>query len=83
MPIYEFVCHTCSNRFEVLAKTHKEPAELKCPACGSEEFDRVISRVNSIMGDSMQGDGGQRASVESRDCPSGTCSTITLPGHSR
>ena len=81
MPIYEFVCQQCQGLTELLVKNAKEKIEVKCADCGSIELQRVVSRVHSVVSDGA----GQRAasSLEQRSCPSGSCSTITLPGHSR
>jgi putative FmdB family regulatory protein len=43
MPIYEFVCAECSERFERLvdAGTQSEP----CPQCGFAQAERVFSAI--------------------------------------
>ena len=80
MPIYEFICQGCRNNFELLAIKKGEMIEIKCPHCGSKNLERVLSRVNVSSG----GPSGKKSPlVESRTCSSGTCSTITLPGHSK
>lgn len=33
MPIYEFVCETCGNRFEHLTSSMSDQAAPPCPAC--------------------------------------------------
>jgi putative FmdB family regulatory protein len=81
MPIFEFRCNKCNEVFEVLQMSSEDEVEMKCPHCGSENFERVLSTTSYAMGDSK---GGARGSaVQSRECASGTCSTVTLPGHSR
>ncbi|MEW6442155.1 MAG: zinc ribbon domain-containing protein [bacterium] len=80
MPLYEFTCQQCGRLCEFLVRSSTEKVELRCPACGCERLQRVLSRVNSVVAGSG---GGADSSVEHRSCPSGTCSTITLPGHSR
>jgi len=84
LPLYEFVCGKCSGLCEFLVRNSQEKIELKCPTCGACELQRVISRVNSIVADVTGAStaGGSQFPVEERSCPSGTCSTITLPGHS-
>ena len=85
MPIYEFVCESCKDLFELLVKNPNEPVALACPRCGSSTLQRVVSRVNAVIADG----GGQAATVgsgpgvENRSCPSGNCTTLNLPGHSR
>lgn len=81
MPIYEFKCLKCQEYFELLVMKQEEELELKCPKCKSEEFERVISTTNYAIG---SGSGaGQKASVKTRECSSGSCTTYDIPGLSR
>ena len=41
MPIYEFMCPACDNRFEELSSAGTEHA--RCPECGSLRARRVLS----------------------------------------
>jgi hypothetical protein len=59
----------------------KEEVELKCPHCKSEEFERVISASACSIGSSSGKSGGARA--QTRNCPSGSCTTYEIPGHER
>jgi putative FmdB family regulatory protein len=45
VPIYEFECRSCGERFEELVGSHvgRETTEVACPKCGSKEVDRLIS----------------------------------------
>ena len=81
MPIYEFRCLKCNEVFEILQMSSEDEVEMKCPRCGSEDFQRVLSTASYAMGEGKgQAEG---PSVQTRECASGTCSTYTLPGHSR
>ena len=44
MPIYEFECEQCGERFEELVAA--DVVTLACPACGSERTRRLISAVS-------------------------------------
>jgi putative FmdB family regulatory protein len=44
MPIYEFECDACGERFEELVAP--DVAALACPACGSERTRRLMSGVS-------------------------------------
>ena len=80
MPIYEFRCLKCNECFELLVVNHNESVEMRCPNCKSEEFERVLSvSSHSIRG----GSGGEGPRVQTRSCPSGSCTTLDLPGPSR
>jgi putative FmdB family regulatory protein len=41
LPIYEFTCGACGNRFEEL--TASDTAGLACPHCGSDDTERLLS----------------------------------------
>lgn len=41
MPIYEYLCRDCDERFETLVLRSSDPA--KCPACGSLNLQQQIS----------------------------------------
>lgn len=85
MPLYEFVCQQCRHLCEFLVRSSQAKIELVCPACGSAELQRVLSKVHSVVADGNAGGspGSEKSPLEQRSCPSGSCSTITLPGHSR
>jgi putative FmdB family regulatory protein len=42
MPIYEFRCTTCHERFEVLVTT-AERRKAHCPRCGATQVERLLS----------------------------------------
>ena len=47
MPIYEYRCHACGQTFSRFFRsiTAAERATVTCPACGSTEVRRRVSRV--------------------------------------
>ncbi len=79
MPIYEFKCTKCETFFELLVMTNGEDAEMKCPKCGEQSFERVLSTMNVKSGGSSKG-GPSGSHVQERSCSSGSCSTYTIPG---
>jgi putative FmdB family regulatory protein len=41
MPIYEYACRSCDNRFELLIRgTSAQPV---CPACKSADLEKLLS----------------------------------------
>ncbi|MFT3793004.1 MAG: zinc ribbon domain-containing protein [Rudaea sp.] len=42
MPIYEFQCAACSNRFDRLQKL-SDPDPTVCPSCGAERISRRLT----------------------------------------
>jgi putative FmdB family regulatory protein len=45
VPIYEFDCQSCGDRFEELVGSHVgvETADVVCPECGSAKVERRLS----------------------------------------
>ena len=43
MPIYEYECRNCGARFELRRSMSDSDSEVKCPECGKESPQRVIS----------------------------------------
>jgi len=80
MPLYEFKCNKCENFFEILVMNSKDEVEMKCPECSSEKFERILSTSNYAMG---QGGAQSSVNTQTRTCSSGSCTTYTLPGHTR
>jgi len=85
LPIYEFVCQGCNTLVEFLVKNPREEIALACSSCGSSELQRVISRCNSSIREGGKGkpESGAGGALQERSCPSGACSTLTLPGYTR
>jgi putative FmdB family regulatory protein len=53
MPIYEYICTTCSHHFDHYWRTLKAAEEgqgLPCPECTSPETQRVMSQVAVLGG---------------------------------
>jgi putative FmdB family regulatory protein len=45
VPIYEFECRSCGQRFEELVGSHvgRETADARCPECGAAEAKRILA----------------------------------------
>lgn len=43
MPIYEYQCTKCGERFELRRSIGDNDSEIKCPKCGTESPRRVFS----------------------------------------
>jgi putative FmdB family regulatory protein len=44
MPIFEYRCAGCRRKFSLLVGVVAGASEARCPACGSEELQKLISR---------------------------------------
>ena len=81
MPIFEFRCLSCQELFEFLQMGSSDSVEAKCPKCGAESFERVMSSTNFAMG--AGGSAKPAVAGESRQCQGGSCHSWNLPGHSK
>jgi putative FmdB family regulatory protein len=45
VPIYEFECQSCGDRFEELVGSHvgRDADDVGCPNCGSKEVERLVA----------------------------------------
>ncbi len=43
MPLYEYQCSACSERFEILQPLGGGAGDLSCPRCRSAEVEKVLS----------------------------------------
>ena len=56
MPLYEYRCRGCADRFEVLQRLGATGDEVLCPRCGEERPERVLS--TSAAGGTREGTPG-------------------------
>lgn len=48
MPIYEFLCKECKERFaKLVLPGREEDGEVSCPKCGSKETQMIPSAFSS------------------------------------
>ncbi len=43
MPIYEYVCQECGEKYEKLVRSGSSAVELVCPRCGSRRAEKALS----------------------------------------
>ncbi len=43
MPIYEYRCQDCGERFEKLVRRSAEGPEVVCPSCGQKHLQQELS----------------------------------------
>lgn len=61
MPLYEYVCKHCSERFEKLVRMSAAPPTVICPSCASAEVERALSTFAT-------GGGAQRGETAAPSC---------------
>ncbi|MHB8077951.1 MAG: FmdB family zinc ribbon protein [Candidatus Krumholzibacteriia bacterium] len=67
MPIFEFVCGKCGERFEELVAA--AAAKVPCPACGSRRVRKTVSAF-AVTGEARQA-GGHAGCSGCAGCGSG------------
>lgn len=43
MPIYEYICLKCNEKFSVLQSVHASGHDTSCPKCASQQVRKIIS----------------------------------------
>ena len=73
MPVYEYRCESCGERFEKLVRSIlREPPEVHCPACQGLEVRRLISAPvvhGKTQGLHPGGEGGGGRAAEEAPAP--------------
>jgi putative FmdB family regulatory protein len=50
VPIYEYTCNACNEKFDKLIKSMSSSEKIKCPKCGSGKTERALS-VFAVKGE--------------------------------
>jgi len=73
MPIYEYRCEDCGNKFEKLVRRASDVPEIECPSCGQKHLAQELSTF------AAHANGGAKA-AEGPACPGGRCSNPGVCG---
>ena len=68
MPIYEYACESCGDRFEKLRPMSAAGQPIPCPACG-RPANQVVSRLARITGAEEGGGDGDSGGGDSPALP--------------
>jgi putative FmdB family regulatory protein len=72
MPIYEFKCIQCHNKFEEIIPVNKK-IKIICPSCGSDKIQKCVSTFGiSGIDKNISSSSGSCSSCSSDSCK--TCS---------
>ncbi|HEX9975262.1 MAG TPA: zinc ribbon domain-containing protein [bacterium] len=55
MPIYEYKCNKCENRFDVFQSIGASNENLNCPICGEPKPERLFSIFGAGINSSPSG----------------------------
>jgi putative FmdB family regulatory protein len=69
MPIYEYRCASCSERFEELVRRPEDA--VACPECGGAEVERLLSVFAGVGGGDKRAAGPDWSRVARRSVPAG------------
>jgi len=50
MPIYEYICSKCNNRFSLLQSLYPAENNTECPKCLSKEVKKAVSSFSCSSG---------------------------------
>lgn len=80
MPIYEYDCQQCGDRFEVLVRGRSD-APKECPECGSKGITKAFSAfaVSALSGASKETPFCKECPSTSDQREAGACSGKTCP----
>ncbi|HSB35726.1 MAG TPA: zinc ribbon domain-containing protein [Thermoanaerobaculia bacterium] len=62
MPMFEYVCRACGERFEEIRSREQEQPPPVCPACASEQVTKLFSSFASPSPGSPSGSRGSGSS---------------------
>jgi putative FmdB family regulatory protein len=67
MPIYEYICQECGEKYEKLIRSSATPIKLSCPTCGSDRGKKALSLLGAVGGGS---------SVSSKQAATPSCGAV-------
>lgn len=72
MPVFEYKCIDCNNKFEVLHKSSTNQQEVTCPKCNSSKSKKLFSAFSASV---------ESSSFSGSSCADGNCGIPeTAPG---
>ena len=68
MPIFEYQCKDCSNKYEIYHKSLSSSEKIECPSCGSENSKKLFSSFAASIEPAAGG-----------SCSTGNCGVPAAP----
>ena len=77
MPIFEYKCSACNNKFEYLHKSSTIQEEVLCPVCNSNKNRKLFSSFSASMKSEANSSSGEcgtgNCGLSANSCASGMC----------
>ena len=73
MPLYEFQCFDCGDRFEVLFRSSSERKRPVCEGCGSRSVGKVLSTFGIGVKSGRSSGAGSHSSGGCGPCKRHSC----------
>jgi putative FmdB family regulatory protein len=73
MPIYEYRCESCGDKFEKLVRRATDVMEAGCPSCGDKRLEQQYSTFAARGGSSEDGSFTPAQTRGSGGCGGGMC----------
>lgn len=72
MPLYEYQCKACENKFELRQKFSDPPAS-ECPQCGGEVAKLISASAFALKGGGWHAEGYNHGKEKSAEAPAPAC----------
>ena len=79
MPIYEYICSDCQQKFELLKPMSQAGEGASCPDCGGKA-GRVLSRFCSHSDDSLDFLDSSGSTSACSSCSADSCDSCSVAG---
>lgn len=77
MPVYEYKCSECNNKFEYLHKSSTVQEKIVCPVCNSNKNQKLFSPFSSSTKSGYNSSSGEctigNCGLPANTCASGMC----------
>jgi putative FmdB family regulatory protein len=80
MPIYEYRCEACGDKFEKLVRRASDLMETGCPACGGKHLEQQYSTFAARGGASSDGSFTPAQTRTEGGCQGGMCGSPGMCG---
>lgn len=72
MPVYDYKCNDCGNKYDIYFKVRENKEEIECPSCKSKSAKKLMTSA-SISGFSSGISNYEPPSGSGGSCATGNC----------